>query len=318
MAKNNVLVFLLLLFVALSSFTQDTQEPQDDSHEYPVITELSTLRDKNFAEYSRQVEAASRAIKRKRSDFAPAFFTYTAGPKDTVNFVASRCGIPKETLATLNGIRSVDENLDGRTLVLSTAPGIFVAETPSNPVETLVFRDNPSAWSSEYASSAPSYEHITVGGRTFAWNGMARFSSEALIFFLDPGFALPLADFRFTSAYGNRPDPFGATGTWQFHRGVDLAAPSGTPVKAAKGGVVSEVDFNTVYGNYVIIRHTNNMQSLYGHLSRTLVAKEDAVLQGQTIGEVGTTGQSTGPHLHFEIRSGDTARNPTDLIKGIF
>jgi murein DD-endopeptidase MepM/ murein hydrolase activator NlpD len=99
---------------------------------------------------------------------------------------------------------------------------------------------------------------------------------------------------------------------------VDLSANTGTPVKATKGGVVSEVDYNDVYGNYVIIRHSNNMQSLYGHLSRALVKKDDAVLQGQTIGEVGTTGQSTGPHLHCEIRSGDTARNPTDLIKGIF
>jgi murein DD-endopeptidase MepM/ murein hydrolase activator NlpD len=180
-------------------------------------------------------------------------------------------------------------------------------------VETLVFRDNPAAWSTD-----GTYERVTVGERNFAWSGAARFGSEARFFFLDPGFALPLADFRFTSPYGNRPDPFGATGTWQFHRGVDLAAPTGTPVKAAKGGVVAEVDYNTVYGNYVIIRHSNNMQSLYGHLSRTLVSKEDAVVQGQTIGEVGTTGQSTGPHLHFEIRSGETARNPTDLVKGIF
>jgi murein DD-endopeptidase MepM/ murein hydrolase activator NlpD len=89
-------------------------------------------------------------------------------------------------------------------------------------------------------------------------------------------------------------------------------------VKATKGGTVSEVGFNTVYGNYVIIRHSNNIQSLYGHLSRTLVKKDETLAQGKTIGEVGTTGQSTGPHLHFEIRSGDIARNPADLVKGIF
>ena len=306
MVKNSLFVVLLLAFTAVPLFSQ----------EYPVITELSTLRDPVFAEYCRQVEDARKAVTRKQAGFAPSFFIYTAGPKDTVFSVAART-VPYETLASLNGIRSADETLEGRTLVISTAPGVFVAETPGNPVETLVFRDNPSAWSNETAAPL-SYERITGGERNFAWNGAVRFSPEARFFFLDPGFALPLADFRFTSGYGNRPNPFGATGTWQFHRGVDLAAPEGTPVKAAKGGVVAEAESNPVYGNYVIIRHNNNMQSLYGPLSRTLVTKATAVLQGQTIGEVGTTGKSTGPQLHFEIRSGDTSRNPTDLVKGIF
>jgi murein DD-endopeptidase MepM/ murein hydrolase activator NlpD len=266
----------------------------------------------------------NKPVKRKQPGFTPAFFSYTAGPKDTVFSVAARCSLPYETVATLNGIRSADEILNGRTLILSTAPGIFVAETPANPVETLVFRDNLSAWLSESVLpgstkvSIPSYERVTLGERTFAWNGAARFSPEARFFFLDPGFALPLTDFRVTSGYGNRLNPLGGQGTWQFHRGVDLSANIGTPVKASKGGVISEVGFNEIYGNYVIISHNNNMQSLYGHLSRSLVKKDDAVVQGQTIGEVGNTGQSTGPHLHFEIRSGDTPRNPKDLVKGIF
>jgi murein DD-endopeptidase MepM/ murein hydrolase activator NlpD len=285
------------------------------SQEYPTITDLS-YRDENFAEYSRQVETAYKAVQRKR----PAtlhFYAYTAGEKDTVFSVASRCSIPYETLATLNGIRSADEILAGRTLYLAAAPGIFVPETAENPVETLVQRDNPEAWDVPTVGALHATP-VQVGGRKFLWKGAARFSNEARFFFLDPGFALPLEEFRLTSPYGNREDPFAAAGRWQFHRGVDLAAPEGTPVKASKGGVIAEVGFNDVYGNYVIIRHAASMQSLYGHLSRTDVAQNDAVVQGRVIGAVGTTGQSTGPHLHFEIRTGENAKNPADLVKGIF
>ncbi len=87
--------------------------------------------------------------------------------------------------------------------------------------------------------------------------------------------------------------------------GVDIGAPSGTPVYAAAGGIVIVArsgGYNGGYGSYVVVSHPNGTQTLYGHLSRVLVSAGEAVAQGSTIGKVGSTGLSTGSHLHFEVR----------------
>lgn len=93
------------------------------------------------------------------------------------------------------------------------------------------------------------------------------------------------------------------------HNGVDLGAPVGTPILAAAAGevVISRMGWNGGYGNYVVIQHDNGMQTVYGHASKLLVSEGDEVAQGQQIALVGSTGESTGPHLHVEVRGG---KNP--------
>ncbi|MCR5123885.1 MAG: M23 family metallopeptidase [Treponema sp.] len=114
-----------------------------------------------------------------------------------------------------------------------------------------------------------------------------------------------------TSQFGYRTSPI--TGKWKFHAGVDLAASVGTPVRACMKGKVLEAATNhPIYGTYVIISHPNKMTSTYAHLSKLNVKAKEEVSNGYKIGEVGTTGMSTGPHLHFEIREGG---KPTDPIK---
>ncbi len=104
---------------------------------------------------------------------------------------------------------------------------------------------------------------------------------------------------RISSYFGNRPDPF--TGVVRFHNGLDIVNRPGTPIRAAMAGTVADAAFNANYGNYVILRHPGNFQTLYGHMTRSLVVRNQKVSQGQVIGELGTTGYSTGPHLHFSI-----------------
>ncbi len=94
------------------------------------------------------------------------------------------------------------------------------------------------------------------------------------------------------------------------YNGVDLGASVGAPVRAAAGGTVMlsrSGGYNGGYGNYIVIKHPNGSQTLYAHLSSNAVAAGQVVTQGQTIGAVGNTGRSTGPHLHFEVRGG---KNP--------
>jgi murein DD-endopeptidase MepM/ murein hydrolase activator NlpD len=106
-------------------------------------------------------------------------------------------------------------------------------------------------------------------------------------------FSLPL--------YGPYTDVFGPRGA-RFHTGVDFPAPMGTPVLAARSGVVTITRYVEGYGNMVAIRHELGMSTVYAHLSAFLVHEGERVAFGQPIGRVGSTGESTGPHLHFEVR----------------
>ena len=103
-----------------------------------------------------------------------------------------------------------------------------------------------------------------------------------------------------TSPFGWRSNPFG--GSPEFHQGLDIAAPSGTTVTAAAGGTVIMAQWYGGYGNYILIDHGGGYSTGYGHLSAIYVSQGQTVQRGQAIGAVGSTGQSTGPHLHFEVR----------------
>ena len=103
-----------------------------------------------------------------------------------------------------------------------------------------------------------------------------------------------------TSPFGWRSNPFG--GAPEFHQGLDIAAPTGTTVTAAAAGTVIMAQWYGGYGNYILIDHGGGYSTGYGHLSAIYVSNGQTVQRGQAIGAVGSTGQSTGPHLHFEIR----------------
>ena len=104
-----------------------------------------------------------------------------------------------------------------------------------------------------------------------------------------------------TSGFGYRTDPI--TGATAFHSGLDIGAPCGTPIKAAGTGVILTAGFNSGgYGNMTLINHGNGLSTLYGHQSSIIVSTGQSVTQGQVIGYVGSTGKSTGCHLHFEVR----------------
>lgn len=117
---------------------------------------------------------------------------------------------------------------------------------------------------------------------------------------------------RISSIFGNRKDPF--TGRLAFHPGIDFASPQGTTVLSAGEGVVSFVGQINGYGNVVEVTHSSGLITRYGHLSAFLVKQGDAVGTGSPIARVGSTGRSTGPHLHFEVRRADSAVDPAPYL----
>ncbi len=125
--------------------------------------------------------------------------------------------------------------------------------------------------------------------------------------------ASPVQFSRVTSGFANRFHPIQRA--WRQHLGVDYAAPTGTPVRTVGDGVVKFAGWQNGYGNVVEIRHAQNRETLYAHLSRIDVRKGQRIEQGDNIGAVGTTGWSTGPHLHFEFRINGEHQDPLKVAK---
>jgi murein DD-endopeptidase MepM/ murein hydrolase activator NlpD len=117
-----------------------------------------------------------------------------------------------------------------------------------------------------------------------------------------------------TSGFGWRQDPWGGNGS-KYHSGMDIAVPTGTTVKAAGGGTVEFAGWNSGgYGYLVEIDHGNGLETLYGHNSKVLVSVGDTVVRGQAISLSGSTGDSTGPHVHYEVRVDGKAVDPTGYM----
>jgi Peptidase family M23 len=122
----------------------------------------------------------------------------------------------------------------------------------------------------------------------------------------------PVQGSHLGSSFGWRIDPF--TGRIALHTGLDFQADIGTPILAAAGGVVVTQEFHSAYGNMIEVDHGNNLITRYGHASKAWVKKGDLVKRGQKIAEVGTTGRSTGPHLHFEVLVQGVPQDPQKFL----
>lgn len=118
---------------------------------------------------------------------------------------------------------------------------------------------------------------------------------------------------RISSEYGLRKDPF--NGEMAFHDGIDLAVKRGTGITALKDGVVAFSGFQGGYGNTVIVRHEDGLETVYSHTARNHVREGQTVTAGTVLADVGSTGRSTGPHLHFEVRKDSKAVNPLPYLK---
>ena len=122
----------------------------------------------------------------------------------------------------------------------------------------------------------------------------------------------PCSWIKLTSPYGYRTHP--TTGQWKFHNGVDLANNQGTPIYAARSGKVTVATYGGTYGYYVTINHGDGFSSLYAHMTHYIVSKGQTVKKGDVIGYMGSTGRSTGPHLHFSIFYNGSSVNPMNYI----
>ena len=145
------------------------------------------------------------------------------------------------------------------------------------------------------------FRHVTASGEAEYFDEKGQSAKKALM-------RTPIDGARLSSGFGRRKHPI--LGYTKMHKGIDFAAPRGTPIYAAGNGTIQHAGRKGAYGNFILIRHNATYSTAYAHLQKLNTAKGRRVKQGQIIGYVGTTGRSTGPHLHYEIRRSGRQVNP--------
>ncbi len=241
-------------------------------------------------------------------------YRYAADPGATLIELAARFSLSYSTLATVNRLPQNEIPPDTEYLLIPSQPGIFVAEVPHSDLEQLIHELRVSGERSDHDYTELVLQ--TANGTERFWFYAAQdFDRVERLAFLNILFRRPVRNIRISSHYGYRISPL--TNRRAFHAGVDFAAPRGTAVHASREGQVEAIGYHPIYGNFVLLSHSNGFQTFYGHLDQIDVRLNDSVSSGMIVGTVGSSGLSTGPHLHFEIRLNGETRDPARHMPGL-
>ncbi|MEM8917584.1 MAG: M23 family metallopeptidase [Pseudomonadota bacterium] len=195
--------------------------------------------------------------------------------------------------------------LAGMVLVFSPAAHAEEAEEAASiPFTALKEKLSDSSSSSILGDEDPAFRLL--------FNNMSGVGKKKAVQLTIPSLK-PVKKYRLTSTFGFRTDPF--KGRRARHKGVDMAGPVGTPIYATADGIVGRSQWVRGYGNYIEINHGNEIQTRYGHMSRLNVKANARVKAGDLIGFMGSTGRSTGSHLHYEVRIAGQAVNPMPFMQ---
>jgi LysM repeat protein len=236
------------------------------------------------------------------------FTAYRVARGDTLSDIAEAFNVTLDTVVSFNGIKNARGLQPGSLLKIPSMSGIVYTARAGDSVSSVSAANGVSSDRVIEANGllSPSLE---VGRRIFLPD--AKLASFTLREISGDLFNWPARGW-ISSWYGWRSDPF--TGARTFHNGIDIGVDTGTPVRAAMEGTVSETGYNSGYGNYVIIYHHAGWMTLYGHLQSISVREGQPIAAGQRIAYSGNTGYSTGPHLHFSVFKNGRTLNPYNVL----
>jgi murein DD-endopeptidase MepM/ murein hydrolase activator NlpD len=234
---------------------------------------------------------------------------YAIQKDDMIGNLADSFGLNQDSLISVNNIRNTRLLQIGHVLRIPNQDGILYTVRAGDTLEAIAERNKAEVRAIQtanelFSDNVHSGTVLFIPGARLDWANLQEINGDLFIWPV-PG--------RVTSPYGYRDSPF--TGDRQFHFGLDIGSPAGTPVRAAMPGRVSAAGWDNNYGNYVIINHPSGYRTLYGHLSVIRVKTGAYVGTGERIGDVGSTGLSTAPHLHFTVYKNGVTVNPRALIK---
>lgn len=233
------------------------------------------------------------------------FAEYFLKKGETIHTLAVRLGVSVDAIATASGVAFFYGPKEGTRLVAPNCDGVVYYSEQGCTLQYLSERYGVPVADIQRANRF--YEPVLKKGDWVLVPGASMPAMEQALFY-GSAFASPLPAGALSSGFGFRRDPL--SGQYAFHGGLDLAAAHGTPVLAAHDGDVEFAGWAGGYGRLVVIRHAYGYRSYYGHLSALAVRAGQRIGVGKRVGAVGSTGYSTGPHLHFEIRHYERPLDP--------
>jgi murein DD-endopeptidase MepM/ murein hydrolase activator NlpD len=235
--------------------------------------------------------------------------TYTVEAGDTYSSIASKNGISVNTILWANNLTSKSTLKPGTTLVILPVTGIEHTVTSGETVASLAKKYGGDVQDILTINGLTEGEGLTIGDKIVIPDGEPVAAPATSTKTTVKSTAKRSVNLPSVGGFSN-PLPGGiCTQGIHDNNGVDIGAPTGTPIYAAAAGsvIVARMGWDGGFGNYVVINHANGTQTLYAHMSRLGTSEGSSVAKGELIGYVGTTGKSTGPHLHFEVHK---AANP--------
>ena len=240
-----------------------------------------------------------------------SYTSYRVKPGDMIGFIASSNGVTQDTIISVNNVRNSRAIQIGSYLKIPSMPGIlYTIKKDSETVASVAEKYAVNAEKCATVNHKELNEALVAGTTLFVPDAELDWVTKQEI--NGDLFRKPIrARWYLSSKFGWRANPF--TGARTYHSGVDMACPMGTAIYAALPGTVTATGDSNVYGNYVIITHHSGYKTLYGHMSAILAVHGQRVTTDTKIGKVGSTGMSTGPHLHFTVYKNGTQVNPLNL-----
>jgi len=320
-----VLLFVFSLF--LPGFSLKNREIQDNENgigggsfnNEDISLTLASLSDTSLSDASYEEALDAQPAEAEAATLEPEslsktrvllYDTYQVTQGENISTLAVNMGLNQGTIISVNKITNTRLLQIGKVLKIPNQDGVLHAVKSGDTLSSIAEKYKAEAEDIKIANELFS-DTIRAGtdlfipGAKLDWVSLQEINGDLFIW--------PVSGV-ITSPYGYRRDPFN-NNRRQFHSGLDIRGSTGTPVKAAMSGRVSNIGYDPVFGNYVVINHHSGYRTLYGHLS-VIRAKNGAYVgTGERIGDVGSTGLSTGPHLHFMVYKNGVTVNPRSLMK---
>jgi len=239
------------------------------------------------------------------------YSAYTVQKGDMIGGLAENFGLNQDTIISINNIKNTRLVQIGQVLRIPNQDGIMYTVKKDDTLDAIAakYKSNVSdikIANELFSNAALPGTSLFIPGAKLDWTERQEINGDL--------FMWPVNGY-ITSAYGYRIYPFSDDGGRQFHSGMDIGASYGTPIRAAMSGRVSSAGWDDVLGNHVVISHHAGYRTLYGHMSVIRVKTGAYVGTGERIGDVGSTGRSTGPHVHFTVYKNGVTVNPRTLLK---
>nr|WP_246226740.1 M23 family metallopeptidase [Entomospira culicis] len=269
------------------------------SQELETIKRLSK-EDENFRLLLKDIEINYQRIAQKKEILPLKFYFYRTQKGESLFTIAARLNLNYDSIASLNRLASPALLEEGFLLILPNIPALYLYNETTEPlfltIKSRLHTEERMPFSAVYYHPEERRDlHINVYINQ-------KFSTQERLTFLSGFFLWPITGERIiTSDYGRRIDPI-AHQSYHHHNGIDLRLAMGSDVFASRMGRVRYVGYNDVLGHHLILQHDQGFETIYGHLTRSIVQVGENIHAGQKIAISGNSGLSTGPHLHFEIR----------------